>query len=79
MPNYVQQFVSFIKQTFHYIESKLFGERNKTPMQRLGAKNANDVTSKYLASGKIYNGQLPTRISDKDKAALLNKYFAEVL
>jgi len=48
-------------------------------MQRLGAKNANDVTSKYLASGKIYNGQLPTRISDKDKAALLNKYFAEVL
>lgn len=48
-------------------------------MQRLGAKNANDFCSKYLGSGKLYDGKLPTRITDEEKAFKLNKFFLEVL
>ena len=47
---------SAVVKKLQIVKEKIYGERNETDMQKLGAKNANELSSKLLGSGKIYDG-----------------------
>jgi tetratricopeptide (TPR) repeat protein len=49
------------------IMKKLYGERNETELQKFGAKIANDLIEKWIASGNIYEGKVAVRILPEDK------------
>lgn len=60
------------------IKINVYGERNETPMQKLGFKIANDLVEKYIASGKLYDGKIAIRIKNEEKLKNLIE-FSELL
>ena len=82
LPKWTSQFnslVNYIRQKAHDVEVKLYGERFKTSLQKLGYQNASSLIEKYMASGKIYGDDLAIDISEEEKKKRLIKLALEFL
>jgi tetratricopeptide (TPR) repeat protein len=65
------KFCSDIKSS---IEESIWVQEFETPMQKIGNKDASELISEWLSSGKIYEGQIPIRVPIGEKKDRLLKY-----
>jgi len=72
------KFKNLVEKTQDKIETKLYGTRDETPMQKLGYKDSCELVEK-IASGEIYKGEIAVRISPAEKASRLNNEASSII
>jgi tetratricopeptide (TPR) repeat protein len=77
LPNWIGRFNKLLKK-YNLSELDLFGDRNETPMQKLGAQQATLLIEKYIATGKIYSNEPAIRMSAEAKRKVLSELAAEI-
>lgn len=74
LPAWVKKLKTLVKKIQEVakdINEYLYGERNETPLQKLGYQAATTLVSDYIASGNIYDGVPAIRIPPAEKGKKL--------
>ena len=77
LPKWIGRFNTLLKK-YSLSELDLFGDRNETPMQKLGAEQATLLIEKHIATGKIYGNEPAIRMSAEAKRKVLSELTAEI-
>jgi tetratricopeptide (TPR) repeat protein len=75
---WADKFKNIVEKTQDKIETKLYGTRYETPMQKLGYKDSCELVEK-IASGEIYKGEIAIRISPAEKVSRLNNEASSII
>jgi hypothetical protein len=78
LKSWSDKFKNLVAKTKDSIDTKLYGNRNETAMQKLGYKDSCDLIEK-IASGKIYQGEFAVRITAEDKILRLTEATSEII
>lgn len=73
-----QKIVDKVTKLKGQVDEVLYGDRNETPLQKLGYQTANTLISDYVANGAIYNGELAIRVPKEEKQKRLTKIAKEL-
>jgi tetratricopeptide (TPR) repeat protein len=77
LPKWMGRFNNLLKK-YNLSELDLFGDRNETTMQKLGAEQATLLIEKHIATGKIYGNEPAIRMSAEAKRKVLSELTAEI-
>ena len=78
LPKWGQRFSKLYK-ALEKVNTNIYGERNETPMQKVGYKMATDLVEKYISNGNIYEGKPAINMPPSKKKLKLSELLEKLL